>query len=151
MAAHVRAAQVAAVLVLILFAAEPQALSAPSKTSAVSARRPSLTILAPKPGSTIHDSTITVAVSVKNFRVVNKQFQPPVAGAGHVHFYLDVKTLPTTHVYPSPVHYHSISGTSYTWTGVRPGRHIVGVQLVGNDHVPLRPQVEAEVTITVRS
>lgn len=87
---------------------------------------------------------------MNRFKVVNKQFQRPVAGEGHVHFYLDVTNLPRTHVYPSPVHYHSISGTTYTWTGVNPGRHVLAVQLVGNDHVPLRPQAKDEVTITVR-
>jgi hypothetical protein len=94
---------------------------------------------------------VRVAVSVKGFRVVNKQFQRPVANEGHVHFYLDVSTLPRTHTYPSPVHYHSISGSTYTWTGVSPGRHTVAAQLVGNDHVPLRPPATARVTLTVRS
>ena len=92
-----------------------------------------------------------MSVSVRGFRVVNRQFQRPVAREGHVHFYLDVRKLPTTHVYPSPVPYRSISGTTYTWTGVRPGRHSVAVQLVGNDHVPLRPQAKDRVTVTVRS
>lgn len=69
----------------------------------------------------------------------------------HVHLYRDVKTLPTTHTYPSLVHYHSISGTSYTWIGITPGRHTFAVQLVGNDHVPLRPAVKDQVGISVRS
>ena len=86
---------------------------------------------------------------VGNFRVVHKQFERPVAREGHVHFYLDAKALPTTHTYPSPVPYRSISETSYTWTRVSPGSHNVAVQLVGNDHVPLRPQVKDRVAIVV--
>jgi hypothetical protein len=108
-----------------------------------------ITIRTPKAGSTVHGSTIRVSVSLKDFKAVYKQFQPAVAGEGHVHFYLDVKTLPKTHTYPSPVPYRSISGTTYTWTGVRPGRHTVAVQLVGNDHVPLRPPAKDRVTVTV--
>jgi hypothetical protein len=92
-----------------------------------------------------------VSVSVKGFNVVNKQFRRPAAKEGHLHFYLDVSTLPKTHIYPSPVHYHSISSTTYTWTGVSRGRHTVAVQLVGNDHVPLRPPATARVAIMVRS
>lgn len=86
---------------------------------------------------------------MKGFKAVPKQFQAPMAGEGHVHFYLDVKTLPATHTYPSPVPYRSISGKTYTWTGVAADRHSVAVQLVGNDHVPLRPPVQDRVTVTV--
>jgi hypothetical protein len=124
--------------------------AAPAAMSTLGARRPVITILRPKAGSTVQGSRVRVSVSVTRFKIVNKQFQPPVANEGHVHFYLDVKTLPMTHAYPSPVHYHSVSGTTYTWTGVRPGRHTVAAQLVGNDHVPLRPAATDRVAITVR-
>ena len=123
-------------------------LATPASTSP--ARGPTVTIVTPKAGARIHGRTVRVSVRVRNFKVVEKQFQRPVAREGHVHFYLDVRNLPTTHVYPSPVHYHSISGTSYTWTNVSPGRHIVAVQLVGNDHVPLRAQVKDRVAIAVQ-
>lgn len=118
--------------------------------SSSSVRRPSVAIVTPKAGSTVRGRTVEVSVSVKGFEVVRKQFQPAVANEGHVHFYLDVKMLPARHTYPSPVHYHSISATSYTWTGVSPGRHTFAAQLVGNDHVPLRPRVADRVTVTVR-
>jgi hypothetical protein len=122
--------------------------AAPASKSAPAARGPSVTIRAPRAGSTVHGSRIRVSVLMKGFKV-HEQFQPPVTGEGHVHFYLDVKKLPATHTYPSPVPYRSISGTSYTWTGVSPGRHTVAVQLVGNDHVPLSPAATDRVTVTV--
>lgn len=150
MAARIRTAQVAVPLVLALSTAAAAPPQARSHAIGATARRPSITIVTPKAGATIHGSTLLVSVRVRGFKVVNKQFQPPVTGEGHVHFYLDVKNLPTRHVYPSPVHYHSISGMSYTWTGVSRGSHIVAVQLVGNDHVPLHPQAKAEITIMVR-
>lgn len=126
-----------------------QGRPSPSTTSAQSAPRPSIDILTPRADSTVHGRSIRVSVSVKGFNPRHAQFRPRAAGEGHVHFYLDVETLPTTHVYPSPVPYRSISGTTYTWTGVSPGRHVVAVQLVGNDHVPLRPHVKDRVAITV--
>jgi hypothetical protein len=124
-------------------------LAAPSRKSRPVARHPSITILTPKDGSNVHGSTVKLSTAVKGFKVANKQFQRSVAGEGHVHFYLDVKKLPTKHVYPSSVPYRSISSTTYTWTGVSPGRHTLAVQLVGNDHVPRRPQVKDRVRITV--
>lgn len=127
-----------------------RAASAPAGPAQKSpARGPSIAILAPQAGSTLHGRTIRVSALVKGFNPLHEQFQPPMAREGHVHFYLDVKRLPTTHTYPSPVPYRSISGTSYTWTGVTPGRHTVAVQLVGNDHVPLRPPATDRIAITV--
>lgn len=128
-------------------AASTDATQAPTSAPA---RRPSITILEPKAGTTVRTSTVRVSVSVKGFEVVDKQFESPVAREGHVHFYLDAKVLPRTHTYPSPVHYHSVSGTAYTWAGVSPGRHTLAVQLVGNDHVPLRPAVKDRVVVTVQ-
>lgn len=147
MAGRLRHATVAGLLALIA----STAATAQSATPAAEGRlaRPSIAIVTPEAGSTIHERSITVSVSVRRFKVVDKQFGRPVAREGHVHFYLDVKTLPRTHTYPSPVPYRSVSETSYTWTGVSPGRHIVAVQLVGNDHVPLRPPATDRVVITV--
>jgi hypothetical protein len=167
-AACFRRATVAGLIVLLggtAAAAQSQPWLAPSASAAgpaasatarqdanslLAGRRPSITILTPKAGATVRGSRVRVSFSVRRFKVVSKQFQPPVANEGHVHFYLDVKTLPKTHTYPSPVHYHSISATTYTWTGVSPGRHTVAVQLVGNDHVALRPAAVDRATITVR-
>jgi hypothetical protein len=130
-------------------AAQSEGWSSPSTKSKPSTREPSITIMTPKAGSTVHGRTVRVSALVKGFNALHEQFRPPVAREGHVHLYLDVKTLPTTHTYPSPVPYRSISGTSYIWTGVSPGRHTVAVQLVGNDHVPLRPPAKDRVTVTV--
>lgn len=130
------------------FATQSQGRSSPA-TQEASLARPSITIVTPKAGATIHKRRITVSVSVKGFNPRHAQFRPPAPREGHVHFYLDVKRLPTTHRYPSPVPYRSISGTTYTWTGVSLGRHTVAVQLVGNDHVPLRPAVKDRARVTV--
>jgi hypothetical protein len=158
MAVRVRGATVVGLVVLTGLAAAAAAAqserspagstaAAPDRAGAP-ARRPMIAIRTPRAGATVHGSTIRVSVSLRNFKL-HEQFRPPVAGQGHVHFYLDVEKLPTTHAYPSPVPYRSISGSSYAWAGVRSGRHVVAVQLVGNDHVPLRPPVTDRVTVTV--
>lgn len=122
-------------------------------TSAPAPPRPSISILTPTDRSTARSGEVTVAVSVKDFNVVEQQvrppFPPPMAGEGHVHFYLDTETLPTTHSPPATGTYRSISETTHVWTGVAPGRHTFAVQLIGNDHAPLSPPAQDRVTITV--
>jgi hypothetical protein len=125
---------------------EPAKRSGPSK--------PSISIRTPKNGQTVHGDGVTVSVSVTGFRVVDQRvrppFPPPVAGKGHVHFYLDTEMLPTTHSPPATGTYRSLSTTSYTWAGVAPGRHSFAVQLVGKDHAPLSTPVKDRITATVR-
>ena len=108
----------------------------------------------PVGGERIRGDQVTVTVSVDNFRVVQQRvrppFPPPVAGRGHVHFYLDTKRLPTRHGPPATGVYRSMSTTRYTWVGVPPGRHSLAVQLVGKDHAPLRPQAKDRITVELR-
>lgn len=124
-----------------------------TSTSVPAPPRPSITILTPTDGSTARSGEVTVSVSVKDFNVVDQQvrppFPPPMAGEGHVHFYLDTETLPTTHSPPATGTYRSISETTHAWTGVAPGRHTFAVQLIGNDHAPLSPPAQDRVTITI--
>jgi hypothetical protein len=122
------------------------------RASGPKAFEPSIRILKPTNGQTVHGGAVTVSVSVKGFKVVNQQVRPPfprpVAGKGHLHFYLDTETLPRTHSPPSTGTYRSVSMTTYTWTGVPPGRHTFAVQLVGKDHVPLSAPVKDQITAT---
>ena len=110
-------------------------------------------ILKPTDGQTVHGGAVTVAVSIRGFDVVKPRvrppFPPPVPGEGHVHFYLDTQTLPTTHSPPMTGTYRSLSTTTATWAIVGPGRHSFAAQLVGKDHVPLSPPVKDQVTVAV--
>jgi hypothetical protein len=121
--------------------------------SARRTRKPSISIVAPTDDETVTGSAVTVTVSVKGFEVVTQRvrppFPPPVAGKGHVHFYLDTRMLPRTHAPPATGTYRSISAKTYTWTGVGPGRHTFAAQLVGKDHVPLGAPVKDRVSVTV--
>jgi hypothetical protein len=127
--------------------------ASPAPAKAPVPPRPSISILTPADGRTVHATAVTVSVAVNDFNIVEQRVRPPfprpVAGKGHVHFYLDAKTIPTTHSPPTTGAYRSISGTTYTWTGLGSGRHALAVQLVGKDHVPLSPQAKDEVTVTV--
>ena len=94
-----------------------------------------------------------MSVAIKGFEVVEQRVRPPfpapVAGKGHVHFYLDTAALPREHGPPATGAYRSLSARTYTWTGVAPGRHSLAVQLVGKDHAPLRRPVKDRVTVAV--
>ena len=124
-----------------------------ARASASRASRPSIRILTPADGQTVHGDALNVSVSVKGFRVVAQRvrppFPPPVAGKGHVHFYLDTETLPKTHSPPTTGTYRSLSTTRHTWTSVPAGRHTLAVQLVGKDHAPLSSPVKDRITVTV--
>ena len=116
-------------------------------------RGPSITITRPGDGATVHGGALRVGVAIEGFELVSQRvrppFPPPVAGQGHVHFYLDTRELPTTHSPPATGVYRSVAETAYTWTGVAPGRHSLAVQLVGKDHAPLRPQAKDRITVQV--
>jgi hypothetical protein len=127
-------------------APSPEATSTPRSTAIGGA---SVRLTTPTDGSTLRAGPIALAADVAGFDVVAKQFRPPVDGEGHVHFYLDVAELPTTHSRPATGDYRSVSRTAYTWPDVEPGEHTFAVQLVGNDHVPLDPPARDEVLVTV--
>jgi hypothetical protein len=113
-----------------------------------------LAITAPEDGAALESGDIEVALEVGGFDVVDKLGQAPVAGEGHVHYYINVAQIPTAPGQPAvtgdETTYHAEATTTYTWAGMRPGTHKFGVQLVNNDHTPLEPAVTDEVTVTVQ-
>ena len=145
------AAAIAAGLALSACAAPVERTSPEGDPTPKPARSSGASVRLSKPAneSTLPAGDVELAALVERFRVVDRQFQPPVEGEGHVHFYLDVDELPTTHVRPGTVEYRSVSRTTYTWPDVPPGEHTFSVQLVGNDHVPLDPAAKDEVKVTV--
>lgn len=104
-------------------------------------------------GEAVGGGAVTVRVAIAGFQVVDQRVRPPfprpVAGKGHVHFYLNTERLPQEHSPPTTGVYRSISASSYTWTGLEPGKHSLAVQLVGKDHAPLRPGVSDRVAVNV--
>jgi hypothetical protein len=117
------------------------------------AQAPTAAISTPEDAATLEAGDIEVALDVGDFEVVDKLGEAPVAGEGHVHYYINVDEIPTTPGEPAVTDdettYHAEATTSFTWQGVRPGEHSFGVQLVNNDHTPLEPAVTDEVSVTV--
>jgi hypothetical protein len=130
---------------------QPQQLAPPRASTDVVAptNGASVELIQPSDRSTLPPGAVRIVANVTAFAVVAKQFHPAVDGEGHVHFYLDVEKLPTTHAPPATGVYRSVSRTTYTWPNVPPGVHVFSVQLVGNDHVPLDPPAIDEVRVTV--
>jgi glucose/arabinose dehydrogenase/plastocyanin len=117
---------------------------------------PMVSIVSPRDGSTVPAGSVAVTVQVSNFNIVDRQGQASVAGEGHVHFYMDIGTVPQTPGQPAiptdkNVEWAHVSGTSYTFTNVAPGTHTITVQLVNNDHTPLIPLAVATTAVTVAS
>lgn len=113
---------------------------------------PSLSIDAPQDGATVPGGGVEVRATPSNFQIVSKLGQAAARGEGHVHFYMDVDTVPTEAGKPAVTEqgtYHATATTSYTWPNVTPGEHSFSVQLVNNDHTPLSPPVFRTVKVTV--
>ena len=138
-------------------AVEPAAAARRTRRALRKRRRPampSIEIVRPKSGATIRGGQVRASVSIDNFDVVEQRVRPPfpgpVEGKGHIHFYLDTMRLPTEHGPPATGAYRSVTTPSYTWTGLAPGRHSLAVQLVGKDHVPLRPPARDSLSVVVK-
>jgi len=115
----------------------------------------SVKIVEPAEGATLNAGDIKVAVEVKKFNIVDKIGQAAVDGEGHIHYYIDAGEIPTKDGQPAVTKsnntYHAQATKEYTWPNVSAGEHTFAVQLVNNDHTPLRPPVIAQVTVTVKA
>jgi hypothetical protein len=115
---------------------------------------PSLTILSPQDGATVPAGDVTVTIQAGHFRIVDRQGRANAEGEGHVHFYLDAGTVPSTPGAPAipaapEARWAAVAGTDYTFTDVPPGNHTFTVQLVNNDRTPVIPLAYRSVTVTV--
>jgi len=115
----------------------------------------SVKIVEPAEGATLNAGDIKVAVDVKKFDVVDKIGQAASDGEGHIHYYIDAGEIPTKDGQPAVTSnnrtYHAQAKKEYTWPSVSAGEHTFAVQLVNNDHTPLRPPVIAQVTVEVKA
>lgn len=107
-----------------------------SSGSTLGAGSPTLTIVAPSEGSLVANGTpVIVSFLVSNFLLVQpgRVGQIPTAGEGHANVYLDEQYVRlSTDLQP-----FALTVTS--------GPHTIRIQLVGNDGVPLSPDVSASV------
>lgn len=119
------------------------------------ATSPSIKIADPKNDSVLSGGNVTITVSVDNFNVTDMLGKPNVAGQGHIHYFMDVMP-PTTPGKPAllanqtanKTQVYETAGLTHTWTNVTTGLHNFSVELVNNDHTPLKPPAIASVNIT---
>lgn len=84
-----------------------------------------------------------VKVSVAAFRHELADFRTaagPAAGQGHVHLWLDTDPA------DPKLAYKLINGEPVLFDNVAPGQHTLTVQLVGNDHKPVQPEVKQTIS-----
>jgi hypothetical protein len=156
----IAAALVCSVLVIGACSADrvrpsPSPSAAPSAaTTANAVLKPSVEITYPTTKSKVVAPNVLVALTVRSFRIVDRIGRAPKKDEGHVVFYLDVNTMPTKahrSALTEDGKSHRMAGTSYQWKRVKPGRHVLGVQLVNNDDTPLDPPATDTLAITVRA
>lgn len=91
----------------------------------------------------VNNRDIRVEVSVLNFKLVEGPGRPINTGEGHIHYFLDVNPPLDSGkpaVTANGTWAHGIA-TSYTWSNLSDGPHMLSVELVNNDETPLSPPV----------
>jgi hypothetical protein len=122
-----------------------------TRTISVTAAIPGIRITSPRDVAIVGPDNFTVTISVDNFRLVESLGKANVPGEGHVHYFLDVEppTTPGVPAITTTGRYVPTAATSYTWTNVSSGFHIVAVELVNNDHTPLVPPATHQIQVLV--
>src|SRR5262245_14648843 len=89
----------------------------------------------------VRETSATVQVRVAGLEIVDPEAvqEKPRAGQGHRHYRLDEGPVIATTV------------TRLTFYGLAPGVHRISVTLVGNDHKPLGPMKEFEVSVPIKT
>lgn len=117
----------------------------PPATPLPSTAIPTVTIIAPKDGSTLPAGDITVSVQVTNFTVAPLN-QWNVAGLGHIGYLMDA-TLPISATNTAAGSYVASASTTHTWHNIPPGEHTFAVKLENNDST--FPEVPPTDSVTV--
>jgi hypothetical protein len=123
-----------------------------SSSGSAAAEKPTIQITSPMEGETLPPGDLTVHVQVSHFELVDKLGEKPVKGQGHIHYFLDT-TPPTTQgepAIPKGGTFAPSTELSHTFSDVGPGRHVLAVELVQNNHTPLNPAVVESVTVDVQ-
>ncbi len=118
----------------------------------ISPLEPVFFITSPASDSRLPAGPVEVVVFIENFQLMDKIGQANVPGEGHIIYYLDVLPPIFTGVTATAAGGTFVVSTArrYTWPDLRPGRHILSVQLVNNDNTPLRPPNVIHVDILAR-
>ncbi|MGG1658975.1 stalk domain-containing protein [Brevibacillus sp. NRS-1366] len=116
---------------------------ASNSISLTSAQTPALRIVSPANGDILYTDQVKVAVTALHYQLADfRQHTQALTGQGHIHVWLD--TDPTD----PKLAYKMINGEPAVFDEVPPGAHKLTVQLVGNDHKPIVPEVKQQFTFT---
>jgi hypothetical protein len=116
-----------------------------ARAATASAGRPSIAITNLHNGSVVTGSSITVDVSVSNFKLVPPIYvnPPRLTGArGHIHYVLDSLAN-------FVARRDATVSLSHTWSNVAPGKHTVMAYLATSQHARFPGVPQAQVSITV--
>ncbi|APV44456.1 Purple acid Phosphatase, N-terminal domain [Dehalogenimonas formicexedens] len=113
---------------------------------------PTLKIAGPLTGTSFDSGDVTISINAGNINLVGDN-RPNAPGEGRVVYYLDVPipTTPGASAFSAAGTYKESESTTNGWTGLAPGIHILGVQLVQNDHTPFSPPLFATVSVTIKA
>lgn len=110
---------------------------ASNSISLTSAQAPALRIVSPANGETLYTDQVKVAVTAFHHQLEDfRQHAQVMAGQGHIHVWLDTDPA------DPKLAYKMINGEPAVFDNVSPGTHQLMVQLVGNDHKPITPEVK---------
>ncbi|MBI1352371.1 MAG: hypothetical protein GC156_14800 [Actinomycetales bacterium] len=113
---------------------------------------PTIALVGPASGSTVHGSSFTLTADIQNFVLCGDCYgKANVDGEGHWHIFVD---LPMDAKTPMDMMPHMVTMASDVTQGVSlkgltEGQHTFTALLVGNDHMPLMSMPMASVTVNV--
>lgn len=113
-----------------------------------------MSIVSPAAGAKVKGPKVTVMVDVKSFKLVPAN-QSPVAGEGHIHFFVDTpaSTVPVGKVVPLDQANVYVHAGKEPFTSreleLTPGRHTITVVMADAAHIVVSQPQPASVTIDV--
>ena len=97
-----------------------------------------LTIVSPKNGAVVHDTSVELRVELEGATIVPQTTKDVRPDEGHLHVYLDDALISMT------------EGTEQEIDDLSPGVHRLQVEFVAADHVPFDPRVVEVATFDVQ-
>ncbi len=117
---------------------------------ALSAGKPSVTVLYPKSGASVSGKTFPLVFDVKNYRLsCDLLGKPKVGSTGHWHVNVDTMKGPMMGMM-TMLNMGCNNTFEVPLAGISKGKHTFFVLLVENQHAPLAPGVFGSVTLNVQ-
>lgn len=135
---HRRALTAVGLLILASCGGEPTPGPAASPTTTRPRSTATIRIAEPESGAVVRGTRLLVKVEVKGARVLEKASTDTRPDTGHVHLYLDGKTVTL------------LAGLQFEITDLTPGKHLLQAEFSAADHGPFNPRVITATAFTVQ-